>query len=314
MVDSHEKRHPLTVATYTVMAVCWAASHVEASTSAFPQVQAVPYPGPSCRFEVDGVERVCFRCDGQTPKPFLFPLIGPSGRRLTSMSHPVDPVGHRHHRSVWFGHRDVQGTNLWEEDGSARITGGTLLRFESGTDSAVSVFRHAWIGPGGNELVHEERTISLRTLPNGESLLELRFVLTPADQAITFGKTPYGFLGVRVAPTMAVQGGGGRILDSEGRKNEKEVHWQRSRWVDYSGPVTADEENGIALFDHPDNPRFPSFFHVRDDGWMCPAFCHEGAFDLPVEESLHLRYELYLHGHGCSAGAIQQRWEDFSRR
>ena len=40
---------------------------------------------------------------------------------------------------------------------------------------------------------------------------------------VTFGKTPFGFLGVRVAKMIGVKDGGGTIRNSEGGVNEKGV-------------------------------------------------------------------------------------------
>ena len=37
----------------------------------------------------------------------------------TRLDHPIDPVGHSHHRSIWIGHRDVGGHNFWEDSSRA---------------------------------------------------------------------------------------------------------------------------------------------------------------------------------------------------
>ena len=44
-------------------------------------------------------------------------------------------------------------------------------------------------------------------------------------------------MSVRMAKTIGVIDGGGRILNSEGQLNEKEVFRKPARWVDYSGAV-----------------------------------------------------------------------------
>ena len=77
-----------------------------------------------------------------------------------------------------------------------------------------------------------------------------------------------GLLGVRMAKSIGVADGGGRILNSEGGVNEVGCFRKAARWVDYSGPVTADVDEGINLLDHPQNLHHPVEFHVRNDGWM----------------------------------------------
>ncbi|MCH8219541.1 MAG: PmoA family protein [Planctomycetes bacterium] len=46
-------------------------------------------------------------------------------------------------------------------------------------------------------------------------------------------------------------------------------------WMDYFGPIAVGEGpdrkpavEGVTYFDHPANPRFPSYWHVREDGWI----------------------------------------------
>ncbi len=79
----------------------------------FPQVQAVPQVG-RVALCVDGTERVGYEFGEGASRPFLFPVIGPSGSILTRLGHP-NPIGHEHHKSVWFGHQSVAGINFWEE-------------------------------------------------------------------------------------------------------------------------------------------------------------------------------------------------------
>jgi len=56
--------------------------------------------------------------------------------------------------------------------------------------------------------------------------------------------------------------GTGTIINAEGVKNT--AAWgKRSTWVDYHGPKDG-KVYGVAIFDHPSNPRHPTWWHVRD--------------------------------------------------
>ena len=296
----------------------------------FPRVQAVPLPKQECAFEIDGLEVTRYHYGVEAPKPYLFPVRGPAGRRLTGMAHPYDPIGHRHHRSIWVGHRDVNGVNFWEETEDARrraddarwraddarwraeiVTDG-IEGFAQGSRAASATFRHRWLGAEGQALLEEQRTIIVHALAGDERYLDITLALTAADRTVTLGKTPFGFLGIRVSPMMAVKDGQGEIRNAEGERNETGVHWKRSRWVDYTGTVSPEERNGIALFDHPGNPRFPTYFHVRDDGWMGASFCYEAPYELAQGERLVLRYRLYIHGSRATSAIIDQHWESFA--
>jgi len=275
----------------------------------FPRVQAVPMPGRQAALEIDGVEVARYHYDASYHRPFVFPLIGPAGRPLTRLTHPHDPDGHGHHLSIWVSHRDVNGANFWE-NGTARIVHDAVEKIEDGADAAAVVVRNIWRDGDGAAVVNERRTIRLHALPNDERYLDLILELTPANGPVTFGKTPFGFLGFRVAKTMGVHDGGGTIRNSEGGVNEEAILWKRARWVDYSGRVAPGVTNGLALFDHPDNPRFPTYFHVRNDGWVGASFCYEGPCALNEGETLTLRYRLYAHG-AATPEAVHARWQEF---
>lgn len=296
----------------SIVLTCLLVGNLSICGGDFPAVQAVPLPGREIAFEIDGneVARYCARPD--TPKPFLFPVIGPGGKRLTSMAHPVDPHGHRHHRSVWIGHADINGYDFWAEDNENRIVFERLAAFRSKGDSASFAVVHVWKTGDGTDVLRDTRTWTLHKLEGGEYYLDLALALEPVSEAVTFGATPFGLLGVRVAPTMTVAVGGGRILNAQGKVNEAEVHWQNSEWVDYSGRVAAGTVNGIALFNHPGNPGHPPAYHVRDEGWMSPCFSKDAARTIAPGETQMLNYRLYVHDSERDVEHIGAHWRTYA--
>ncbi|HEO71165.1 MAG TPA: hypothetical protein ENN80_07870 [Candidatus Hydrogenedentes bacterium] len=278
---------------------------------AFPRVQVVPLPLCQFAFEVEGVEVLRYHCDDCVSKPYIFPLIGPAGRPVVRMGHPHDPHGHRHHLGIWVGHRDVNGSDFWSEGGGTRVAHVRVEEVRDGRDSASLMVCNRWVDAAGKALMDEKRTVTLHALEHGERYLDVALVLAPADGGVVLGKTPFGFLGVRVAKTMSANDGGGTIRNSEGAVNEEAVLWKRARWVDYTGRATPDEDNGIALFDHPDNPGHPTYFHVRGDGWMGASFCFEAPCTLAEGETLELRYRLYVHGPNTLPESIEKHWALF---
>ncbi len=282
-----------------------------ASGWVFPAVRAVPLPGAALAFEVDGQAVAVCHYGTDAPKPYVFPFLGPASHRLTSLAHPVDPEGHCHHRSIWVGHRDVGGANFWEEKEGNRVVFEALEALSSGTGAASARFRHRWETAAGETLLLERREVRVQCVEEGQRYLDLRLEFTAAGEKVTLGKTPFGFLGLRVAPTMAVRGGAGRALNAEGAENEAGTHWKRSRWLDYAGPVAPGITNGVAVFDHPENPRFPTYFHVRDDGWVGASFCYAEPYDVEAGNPLVLRYRVFAHG-GLGAEDIETHWERFA--
>ncbi|MBL8296433.1 MAG: PmoA family protein, partial [Bryobacterales bacterium] len=73
---------------------CLSALAAAVHASPVPKMQAVPMPGFQISFERSGREITRYHCNPELRRPFLFPVIGPSGRPVTRMGHPHDPEGH----------------------------------------------------------------------------------------------------------------------------------------------------------------------------------------------------------------------------
>ena len=278
-----------------------------------PRMQVIPMPYDQASFQRDGVELTRYHYGAGLHRPFLFPVIGFSGRPLTRMGHPHDPESHSHHNSVWISHNDVNGTSFWSDGGKGKIRHKRIIEFEDADERASLVVENEWVDNDGKVLLLETRRVTVLPLTNGEWLLTIDMEFKASDATVTLGKTPFGMIGVRMAKTIGVNDGGGKIRNSEGAVNEKEVLWKKARWVDYSGAITNEKLEGITLFDHPDNPNFPACFHVRNDGWMGASLTFDGPREIRADKPLLLRYGLYVHSDMKSAEAIEAEWMRFTK-
>ena len=277
-----------------------------------PRMQVIPMPYHQASFQRDGVEITRYHFGPGPHRPFLFPVIGLSGRALTRMGHPWDPESHSHHNSVWISHNDVGGVSFWSDSGGGKIRHKRIVKFEDVGERSTIVTENEWVTNIGKVLLLEIRQVTVLLLGNSEWLLIIDTEFKAKDSTVTLGKTPFGMIGVRMAKTIGVNDGGGRIRNSEGAVNEKEVLWKRARWVDYSGAVTNKNLEGITLFDHPDNPNFPAYFHVRNDGWMGASLTFDGPRKIQPNEPLHLRYGLYVHNDIKAKDALETKWKRFT--
>lgn len=279
-----------------------------------PRMQALPQPHDQLSFQRDGVEiaRYHFGADGK--RPFVFPVIGPAGRSLTRMGHPHDPESHSHHNSVWVSHQSVAGESFWEDREPQRIAHRRMLRLEDGDDEAFIETESAWLGKDSAPLLRERRRTAVRALPNAEWLLVIDLELSAsAERDVTLGQTPFGLFGVRMAKTIGVLDGGGRIRNSEGGDGEEACFRKPARWADYSGPIAPGAEEGITLMDHPMNPHHPVPFHVRGDGWMGAATTFPGALTIHPGEPLRLRYALFIHAGAPAPERCEEQWKAFAQ-
>lgn len=276
------------------------------------QVEPLPYGQASVLFE--GREFARYHYDPSLRRPFVYPLIGPSGRSVTRMGHPRDPNGHSHHNSFWVSHHDVDGIDFWGDQGAGRILHRRVLEFEDTDAEARVAVANAWVGADGQALLDEERRMRFIPLADRQWLLILDLKLNAVGKPRTLGKTPFGLVGVRMAKTIGVKDGGGRVRNSEGGLNEAGVFWKPARWMDYSGRISAEATEGITLMDHPGNPGHPTPFHVRDDGWMGACATFSEPRTLTPGQPLVLRYGLLIHAGVPDAAGLDAQFQEFASR
>lgn len=276
-----------------------------------PRMQAIPLPHDEVRFERDGEELARLHFARDQRRPFVYPINGPSGRSLTRMGHPRDPETHSHHNSVWISHQFVNGVNFWEDRGG-RIEHLRVLRIEDGDELAFVETENVWVNPQGQPVLHDRRRVGVKSLGNREWLLLLDLQFEPRVADVALGATAFGMLGVRMAKTIGVADGGGTIRNSEGGVDEAGCFRKPARWIDYSGPITQNASEGIALFDHPQNPHHPVSFHCRNDGWMGASTTLPGELVIKKGERLRLRYALYIHAGQPAPDLIEKQWKDYA--
>ena len=287
-----------------------------------PRYEVVPLTDRAVSLRMDGQEFTRWHGGDSAPRPFFFPFNGPSGVSLTRMGHPGAP-NHDHHRSIWFASHDVDGIDFWSDQTDARIRQTQWLVYEDGAAEGVLATRLHWIDPDGGVRIEQDVVAAIRQRTGGTRELELQLTLRPGpgNQRVVLGQTNFGLLAVRVAKSISGHFGGGRLTDSEGRVGEQAIFGQRARWMDYSGPVIVGagnerraETEGITVFDHPSNPRYPTRWHVREDGWMGASFCYDGPWTIDKSEPLRLRYLIVAHAGDYSPQASAEWAETFAAR
>lgn len=277
-----------------------------------PHVQVRPEPRSGASFWIGGTQVLGFDAGSGMRRPFLYPLLGPAGLPLTRMGHPHDPVSHSHHNSVWLSHHDVDGTDFWADNGGT-VEVVHLTRLEDGKNRGALEVKAVWKNREGKVLLNEWRRVELVVLGSALWRIDVETELSVVGIEIKLGQTPFGLLGVRMAKSIGVTDGGGRILNSEGGVNEAGCFRKAARWVDYSGPINADLDEGIALLDHPQNLHHPVEFHVRNDGWMGAATTFRAPVTLLPERPLHLKYGLLIHSQRTGAPEVEQEWQRFAQ-
>jgi Methane oxygenase PmoA len=115
--------------------------------------------------------------------------------------------------------------------------------------------------------------------------------------------------------------GEGHIVNSNGVR-DGDTWGKRADWVDYYGPVNG-KTVGVAIFDNPDNPRHPTWWHVRDYGLFAvnPFGWHDfdkkpagaGDFKIPAGQSVTFRYRFYLHYGDEKQAKVAEAYEEYAK-
>jgi hypothetical protein len=265
-------------------------------------------------------------CYEGVPRPFLYPILGPGGAPMTR-NWPMKTVAdeehdHPHHKSLWFTHGDVNGIDFWSDgENKGKIKQVKLLKV--GADHGLGTIHSSnhWVAPDGKLILTDQRTWTFAR-QGEETTIDFVITMFASQGEVKFGDTKEGSMALRLAETMRLKGkvGKGHIVNSEGVRDD--LTWgKRAAWCDYYGPVNG-KIVGVAIFDHPQNPRYPTWWHVRDYGLFAanPFGLHDfekkpaGAGDLvvPSGQSITFRYRLYFHPGNESEGRVADHYQAFS--
>src|SRR5439155_6269667 len=167
----------------------------------------------------------------------------------------------------WFSYDDVNGVKLWENHPSyskGRI-GREVVRDIAFKDSDRSGKLKAaieWRDPEGKSLLVESREMEFYSDARLRTI-DFQITLTAAED-VTFGDTKEGAFAIRLADNFTEKRGC-KIVNEDGLAGMDKVWGKRSNWVDYTTDSDG-EKLGAAIFDHPSNPRHPTYWHARDYG------------------------------------------------
>jgi hypothetical protein len=217
-------------------------------------------------------------------KPYLYPLRAANGLSLLANA----PTDHRNHHGFWVGHGRVGETDCWlERHNSGKIVHEAFERLVGGDEMGSFIERCNWEGVDGEIVLKDVRTFTFYDMPSEGRVFDFEISLqAPAASPVT--------------------------LNSAGKRNERDTYRQKASWMDCSGKLGR-LACGVALFDHPENPDYPSRWFTRDYGTFSPnyAFFEEEPLLIEPEKPLRLRYRVFTHSGDAEAGGVQQAWETY---
>jgi hypothetical protein len=242
--------------------------------------------------------------------PFFYPVNGPvSGGSVTSMRNGEYP----HHSSLFFGCDQVNGGNYWQEGlERGRIISVNAEIVRQGGDSVVITDECIWSRPGALSPVKDTRTIIITAPSPTVSQIDVEIKMEMLLD-VTIKKTNHSLFSVRMAADLSVTNGG-TLINAEGIKNEKDTFGKNSPWMDYYGK-RGNAIEGLAVFQHPSNPWYPSKWFTRDYGFISPTpmYWPENDTDISMKKGtvLDLRYRVLVHAGDYKQAQIAEAFERY---
>lgn len=275
-------------------------------------------------------------------RPYCYPVLAADGTPLTRdfpmRETPGEDTDHPWQRSLWFAHSFMNGVDFWNEGrGDLGNSPAEKGRSEhkalvAATGGEVGTIRTTdrWVAPDGRLICTDERTLRFHGEGDARFIdFEITLRALP-DQPLLMGDNKDGTMAVRVAQWMTLPhkmrgvetGGAGHIVTANGERDD-DAWGKRADWCDYYAPHE-DDTYGIAIFDHPDNLRHPTWWMARGYGLFgANPFGqhnyqglrdqpHIGDYEIPAGGSLTLRYRFYFHIGDTAAADVAAHYRDYA--
>lgn len=289
-------------------------------------------------------------------KPVLYPIKTAQGTIVTRgfplESRAGERVDHPHHVGLWFNYGDVNGLDFWNNSDAIpedkRAHYGTIVhqeinRISSGNDRGELEVSMAWKDSEGKTLMTEYTTFIFSGTDN-ERVIDRITTLTALDEDVSMKDNKEGLLGIRVArelehpadkpemftdasgnptdvPVLNNEGVTGWYNSSEGLEGH-DVWGARAKWMNLSGEING-EDIAIAIFDHPDNIGYPTYWHARGYGLYAANSLGQEAmsggketlnFILGANESVTFKHRVVIYsGKEVSKQQIDKDFEVFAQ-
>ena len=339
---------PLVVSA--LLATCVSSCNMTSEPPAQTAVKLTP-GADRVRVEIGGQLFTEYVFGDGASRPYCYPIIAPDGMPLTR-DFPMkktagEETDHPWHRSFYFAHSNVNGVDFWNEGGgdvgrSPASKGRTEHEaFLETTSGPVGVLRAKtrWVAPGGKLICTDERTLRFHAGPDGRFIdFEITLHALP-NEPLVFGDNKDGTMATRLAQWMTMPHVG-NVRGPDGKSAKKEVGGQghivtatgvrdndawgtRANWCEYHAEKDG-KIYGVAIFDHPQNLRHPTWWMARNYGlfganpfgWhdFEKEFAkepHKGDYTVPAGGSLTLRYRFYYHTGDEKTAKIAERYAEY---
>ncbi len=287
-------------------------------------------------------------------KPLLYPIVAEGGTKVTR-HHRGDPqagerVDHPHHLGLWLNYGHVNGIDFWnnsasksaehpERYGWIRLQDSPIVDQENQT---ITYTAH-WNDHEGQALLAERTTLRF-DVDLGERTIVRTTQLTALVDTVDLSDNKEGFFAIRVTRALEHPSQKEIILsDEQGLPMEKQIAsndnvtgmyisatgitgenvWgTRAKWMALQGSINAHDVT-LSIFDHVDNPGYPTYWHARPYGLFAANPLGQAIFSKGKEtmnaqllhnESMIFRYKFAVHSHHLTPTELERNSRAFNNK
>jgi hypothetical protein len=222
---------------------------------------------------------------------------------------------------LWFSWKYINGLNYWDPELPEGQTEVVDVKTTLGEDYSARIEMSIGYHPAKEPAVLTEKRVLSAGAPDSDGCYYIDWlsIFTAGDKDVLLdrtglpgeknGKSYGGYAGLSLR--MAEHAKNWQFLGSEGPL-KPESRGNKARWVDFSGDITAGGSAGVAVFDHPDNPRHPSSWWLSGSmPYFSPALLFDKGYTLPAGRSLKLRYRILIHSGQADKDMLENQWKAF---
>lgn len=306
---------------------------------------------------IDGKHFTSYIYSDDLKKPVLYPIKSANDNFITRgfplENRPFERTDHPHHVGLWLNYGNVNGLDFWNnsnaiaEDKQERygsILHRDIVLMEDGQTQGQLAVTADWVDSRGNRLLKEDtRYIFMGS--EDERIIDRITRLTAPNVDVSFDDNKEGMLGLRVSrelehpsdkaerytdtqgrkaehPTVNKEGINGRYHGSNSISGE-EVWGTRAEWMTLSGEIKG-EKITVAIFDHPKNIGYPTYWHARGYGLFAANPLGQKAlsggkeelnFQLRAGESVAFRHRIIIYSdQEVKDAQIDRDFKEFTSR
>ena len=246
----------------------------------------------------------------------LYPVKTPGGEDAVDFA----PSDHPHHRGVFLAWHAMAGKKAadfwgWGQFAPTKdrvIQNGSVRLARADAEHAVVEVRNDWMAEK-EVLIEESATFTARTAQDAY-VIDCDYRLTPTAD-VTLQQTAFsGFCAKARKDGKAVYSSPqGPVKLPDPHYLKPETDWPAADWYDYTIQLTSGKTIGLAVLDHPGNPK-TTWHNLGPIAMLNPCIVAPGPVTIKAGQPLRLRYRLVVHDGPVPVALLKELTQEWRSR